>query len=73
MNRPIRFLTFNVFLRPPPIKTNEDDFKEERFQEMLKIIDDYDIVCFEEMFQTATFRPERIIKAAIKKSKFCES
>jgi hypothetical protein len=57
MSKGVRLLTFNVFLRPPPIKTNLDDYKEERFQEILKIIDDYDIVCFQEMFQTATFRP----------------
>lgn len=68
MTESIRLLTLNVFLRPPPIKTNDDDYKEERFQEILKIIDNYDIVCFQEMFQTATFRPERIIQAAIKKS-----
>ena len=57
MSKGVRLLTFNVFLRPPPIKTNLDDYKEERFQEILKIIDDYDIVCFQEMFQTATSRP----------------
>lgn len=62
MPKGIKLLTFNVFLRPPPIKTNQDDYKEERFQEMLKIIDNYDIVCFQEMFQTGTFRPERIIQ-----------
>lgn len=57
MNRGIKLLTFNVFLRPPPIKTNEDDYKEQRFMEILNVIDNYDIVCFQEMFQTATFRP----------------
>lgn len=57
MSKGVRLLTFNVFLRPPPIKTNEDDYKEERFQEILKIIDNYDIVCFQEMFQMGTFRP----------------
>ena len=57
MSRGIKLLTFNVFLRPPPIKTNEDDYKEQRFMEILNVIDNYDIVCFQEMFQTATFRP----------------
>ena len=69
MSGPIRLLTFNVFLRPPPIKTNQDDFKEERFQEIMRLLDHYDIVCFQEMFQTATFRPERIIQAAVQKSR----
>lgn len=26
-NKNIKLLTYNVFLRPPPIKTNDDDFK----------------------------------------------
>lgn len=52
----VSLLTYNVFLRPPPIKTNEDDYKEERFQEILKVIRQYDVVCLQEMFQTGTFR-----------------
>ena len=34
----------------------------------MKIIQDYDIVCFQEMFQMGTFRPERIIQEAIRQS-----
>lgn len=52
----IKLLTYNVFLRPPPIKTNEDDFKNERLNDIFDRIGHYDIVCFQEMFQTATFR-----------------
>lgn len=61
----ISLLTFNTFLRPPPIKTNEDDYKEERFAEMKHVFKDYDIVCLQEMFQTGTFRLERLIEFAI--------
>jgi len=43
----LKLLTLNVFLRPPPIKTNQDDYKEERFLEIMKIIKDYDVVCFQ--------------------------
>ena len=57
----IKLLSYNVFLRPPPIKTNEDDFKEERFSELLAVLEQYDIVCLQEMFQTGTFRVERMI------------
>jgi hypothetical protein len=64
----VRLLTYNVFLRPPPIKTNLDDYKEERFIQIMKIIQDYDVVCFQEMFQMGTFRTERIIEEAIKQS-----
>lgn len=61
----LRVLTYNVFLRPPPIKTNADDYKEERFRDILSVIDRFDIVCFQELFQTATFRSEDIIEFAI--------
>lgn len=64
----VSLLTYNVFLRPPPIKTNEDDYKEERFEEILKVIRQYDIVCLQEMFQTGTFRLEKIIEFAIENS-----
>lgn len=65
----VKLLTLNVFLRPPPIKTNEDDYKEERFLEILKLTHEYDILCFEEMFQMGSFRIERIIEYAIANSK----
>jgi hypothetical protein len=65
LRKKIKLLTLNVFLRPPPIKHNADDFKEERFAEILKLVEDYDILCFEEMFQTGSFRPERMIDHAI--------
>ena len=52
----IKLLTYNVFLRPPPIKTNEDDFKHQRLNDILDEIAQFDIVCFQEMFQTASFR-----------------
>ena len=31
--------TFNIFLRPKGIKTNMNDYKNERLDEMIKIID----------------------------------
>lgn len=52
----IKLLTYNLFLRPPPIKTNDDDFKNERLNDFLEIMDQFDVICFQEMFQTATFR-----------------
>lgn len=61
----MRLLTLNTFERPPPIKTNQDDFKEERFEDILKQLDSFDLVCLQEMFQTATFRVENMIQAAI--------
>ncbi len=42
-----RLLTLNVFMRPPGIKTNQDDYKNERHSDILKLIAGYDIVCFQ--------------------------
>ena len=39
----------------------------------MKIIQNYDVVCFQEMFQMGTFRPERIIEEGIKQSKYLYS
>jgi len=36
----------------------------------MKVIQNYDIVCLQEMFQMGTFRPERIIEEGIKQSNF---
>ena len=46
----IKLLTYNFFLRPPPIKTNEDDYKEERLQDFFQYLPDFDIICFQEVF-----------------------
>ncbi len=46
-NENIKILTYNIFIRPPPIKTNEDDYKDERLKIfMQKYISNFDIVCF---------------------------
>ena len=52
----IRILTFNTFLRPYVIKTNENDWKQERMLEMLTKFQDYDIICLQEMFDTFSHR-----------------
>ena len=46
----IKLLTYNFFLRPPPIKTNSDDYKEERLNDFFDYLPDYDIICFQEIF-----------------------
>jgi hypothetical protein len=32
----VRVLTYNIYLRPPPIKENEDDYKNERMNVFLE-------------------------------------
>ncbi|KRX10020.1 Endonuclease/exonuclease/phosphatase [Pseudocohnilembus persalinus] len=44
-----KLLTFNMFLRPPLIKNNQDDMKNERLSLLLDKIEDYDILCLQEV------------------------
>ncbi len=60
----IKLLTYNFFLRPPPIKTNSDDYKEERLIDFLDYLPDFDIICFQEMFGAFHDRKKKMIKAA---------
>ena len=34
-----------MYMRPPPVKTNESDYKEDRLAEFVKQLDDFDIIC----------------------------
>lgn len=63
----IKIWTYNVFLRPPPIKNNHDDYKMERFNLIIERIHLYDVICFQELFQTGSFRVEDLIAAGISK------
>lgn len=60
----VKLLTYNFFLRPPPIKTNEDDYKEERLQDFKSFMEDFDIICFQELFGTFSDRKGKMIKNA---------
>lgn len=40
----IRFLTYNLFMRPPPVKTNASDHKDARLDDFVKQLDDFDII-----------------------------
>ena len=62
----IRILSYNIFLRPPPIKNNEDDYKNERLANFIHCLEDYDVVCLQEMFGSYNFRKQNIIKLAKK-------
>jgi endonuclease/exonuclease/phosphatase family metal-dependent hydrolase len=62
----IRVLTYNLFLRPPPIKNNEDDWKDERLADFVNELQNYDVICLQEMFGTLTSRRQQMIKFANK-------
>lgn len=61
----VKLLSYNIFLRPPLIKNNADDYKNERLQEFMKSkMDDYDIICLQEMFNLANYRQQLLLKTA---------
>ncbi|CAG9324591.1 unnamed protein product [Blepharisma stoltei] len=62
----IRVLTLNLFLRPPLIKNNKSDYKDERLTYFInEILDSYDLICLQEVFGTLTRRRNRLIKSAV--------
>lgn len=62
----IKLLTYNMFMRPPPVKTNASDFKDARLDEFVKKLDDFDIICHQEVFSTLNTRKQRLITYAKK-------
>jgi len=65
-NKKIKLLSYNIFLRPPPVKNNENDWKDERLYDFLLELKDFDIVCLQEMFGTLSTRRQLLIKIASK-------
>lgn len=64
---PPRVLTFNMFMRPPGIKNNENDFKNERLDYIVQnILPDYDIITIQEAFAYANRRIDKLLAAAFK-------
>ena len=62
----IKLLNYNIFLRPPPVKNNESDYKNERLADFIKQLENFDIVCLQEMFGSFNSRKHKIIKFAHK-------
>ena len=67
----VKLLTYNFFLRPPPIKTNESDYKSERLNDFISThLKEYDIICFQEMFDTFHNRKKLMIQQAFNNGYF---
>lgn len=66
----IKLLTYNLFLRPPLIKTNQDDYKNERLALFCDHLNDYDIICIQELFETLNQRKHDLIRHATQKGFF---
>lgn len=65
VNAAPRLLTFNMFMRPPGIKNNENDFKNERLDFIVEnILPAYDIITIQEAFAYANKRIDRLLAAA---------
>ena len=53
-------------MRPPLIKTNFSDHKEDRLREFVKELARFDIVCLQEVFTTFNTRKQRLISYGAK-------
>ena len=69
-SRRIRLLSYNTFLRPPPVGSSTD-YKDARSKKMVEeTIADFDIVCLQELFGSYTSRREKFIANAKRLHKF---
>lgn len=60
-----QLLTLNIFMRPPGIKNNWSDYKDDRLDYIIHhILPHYDIIAFQESFGFATRRKDELIKQA---------
>ena len=62
----VRILTYNFFSRPPPVNTNGTDYKDDRLQDFLDFLPNFDIICFQEVFTTFNDRKHRMIREGAK-------
>ncbi|KAG1344551.1 hypothetical protein G6F62_004443 [Rhizopus arrhizus] len=60
-----RLLTLNIFMRPPGVKNNADDYKDERLEYIIQhVLPSYDIITFQEAFAFANRRIDKLIRQA---------
>jgi endonuclease/exonuclease/phosphatase family metal-dependent hydrolase len=59
-----RILTYNIFLRPPGVNNNGNDWKNERLDDFISIIHNYDIICLQELFGQWNNRKEYFLRKA---------
>ncbi|KAJ9062611.1 hypothetical protein DSO57_1008905 [Entomophthora muscae] len=63
----VNLLSYNFFLRPPGIKNNGSDYKEDRLKAFCSSrLPLYDVICFQEVFAFGSTRRSRLIEAGIK-------
>jgi endonuclease/exonuclease/phosphatase family metal-dependent hydrolase len=62
----LKLLTYNIFQRPYLVKSNSDDYKQERLPLMIEQFKHYDIVCLQEAFDLFTHRQYELLERAQK-------
>ncbi|EDR22304.1 hypothetical protein, conserved [Entamoeba dispar SAW760] len=66
-DKPIRILTYNMYLRPMLISAAGHDHKDSRLKAFCKErLKDFDIICFQEVFKELNWRREKLLKKAKK-------
>lgn len=60
----INLLSYNLFIRPPMINNNGNDYKDERLAVFLKEMHKYDIICFQELFGAYSRRRANFLERA---------
>ena len=66
----IRLLTYNFFCRPPPINSNDGDYKDARLNDFLEQLQNFDIICFQELFTTLNDRKHKMISGLLILSRY---
>ena len=66
-DKPIRILTYNFYLRPILISAQGHDHKDSRLKIFCKErMNDFDIICFQEVFKELNWRREKLLRKAKK-------
>ena len=65
-NDTVKILSYNFFARPPPINTNGTDYKNERLNDFIELLPNFDILCFQELFTTFNDRKHKMIREGAK-------
>ncbi|KAI8579798.1 hypothetical protein K450DRAFT_240382 [Umbelopsis ramanniana AG] len=64
-NDTAKFLTLNIFMRPPGVKNNWSDYKDDRTDFIIRhVLPNYDVVSFQESFGFGSRRKDHLIRAA---------
>ena len=58
----LKLLSYNIFIRPPGITNNGNDFKSDRINLIASKMKKYDVICFQEMFASLSTRRQQLLQ-----------